>query len=149
MYSTVHYRPSISPPYIIQSTTDTETVIRVFYSPLQTSIQSSVYYTVNCSTCAPYIQSTTDPVPVLRILYSPPQTHLPVLRIFYNPLQTHYRSSVYTKSTTVLVSVLRTLYSHLQTRYQSSVYSTVPYSPHFSTPYTLQSTTVPVPFLCI
>ena len=81
---TVHYRPSTSPLYTLQSITNTVPVLRILYSQLQNQYQSSIYYAVHYrpSTSPPYtLQSTTDTIPVFRILYS--------------QLQTQYQSSVY------------------------------------------------------
>ena len=121
VYSTIHYRPSTSPPYTLQSTTDQSTVLRILYSQLQ--YQYSVYSTINYrpSTSTPYtLKSTTDPVPVLRMLFT--------------SLQTQYQSSVYS---TV----------HHRHTIQSSIYST--YRLTSGSPYTQQSTTDPVPSLRI
>ena len=165
VYSTVHHRHSTSPPYSLQSTTDSVPVLRKLYSLQQTKFQSSVYLSVNYRYSFSYIlPATKDPVPVLHILYSRTKTQYKssvFSTVHYRPRTSpsytlqpsgdRYRASSppYTlQSTAVLVLVLR-IDSPLQTQYRSSLYSTVLYRPSSSPAYTLQSTTNYVPFLRI
>ena len=75
----IHYRSSTSPPYNLQSKIGTVPVFRIFHNPFETQCQFSVFSTVHCRPCSSplyALQPTTEAVPVLRILYSPLQIKL-------------------------------------------------------------------------
>ena len=117
----VHYRSSISPPYILQSTTDTVPVRLIQIQPF------SITYTL------------------LETQFSPPYTpqstayQVLVFCIICSPLKNQYQSRIncrvqcrpstslpYTlQSSTELVPVLILLYSSLWTQYHTYVHSAV------------------------
>ena len=166
LYITDHHRPSSSPPYTLQSSSEPVTVLPLIYSPLQIQCKSSVFSTVHykSSTSPPYnIMSSYAPVPVLRLLCSPAQTlHILytlqftthpvlVLRILCSQaqIQYQYQSSIYSTVHDKQIPVPRITYSPLQIKNQSSIYSTVHRSLRTSPLYTLLSTTEPFSVLCI
>ena len=156
----VQYRPSTSPAYTMQSTTDPVLVIRIqsptdpvpvlseILSPLKTQprVYSIGHYIPSTST--PYTIFSKDLVPVLLTNTSPPYTLQsttgtePVPCILYNPLETQYQSIF---STVHYRSSCSSVYTLQSTSDTVPVLRTIHYRPSTSLPYTLQSTTNIVP----